>query len=336
MATAKEPKASTELGEAETPTPQTVSKSDKPETAEDPPSLGPLSALWPLLKETAIQWTNDNVGRSAAALAFYTLFSLAPSLMIIVAVAGAVAGRLAAETELLRLIRAFIGPRAASFVQILSEGASEGSGAAPTVIGVALALFGATAVFVELQDSLNHIWHVNPKPESFFRRLLYTRLLSFLMVLGVGLLLLVALGAGAVISAIQARVGDLLPIPPALLSATNLFVSFALMVVLFAAIYKILPDVLMSWKDVWVGATITAVFMAAGRFLITLYLARSTLRSVYGAAGSLVIILLWVYYSAHIFLFGAEFTQVYARRHGSNILPARGAVWRRRPVTGAG
>ena len=266
-------------------------------------------------------------------MAFYTLFSLAPSLMIVVAVAGLFAGRLAAETELLRQIQVFIGPRAANFVQILSEGASEGSGAASTVIGLALAFLGATAVFVELQDSLNHIWQVEPKPERFFHRLLYTRLLSFLMVLGVGLLLLIALGVGAILSAAQSRIGYLLPLPSALLSATSLFFSFALMVVMFAAIYKILPDVLMSWKDVWVGATITAVFMAIGRFLITLYLARSSLRSVYGAAGSLVMILLWVYYSAHIFLFGAEFTQVYARRHGSNILPARGAVWRRRPVT---
>lgn len=286
-----------------------------------------------LIKDTAVQWQNDNTGRSAAALAFYTLFSLAPSLMIILAVAGLFAGRLAAETELLRQIQNFVGPRAASFVQALSEGASESSGTAPTLISLALALFGATAVFVELQDSLNHIWGVNPKPESFFRRLLYTRLLSFLMVLGVGILLLIALGVGAVLAALESRVGYLLPIPPVLLSATGLFVSFLLMVVMFAAIYKILPDVLMSWKDVWVGASITALLMAGGRFLITLYLARSSLRSVYGAAGSLVLVLLWVYYSAHIFLFGAEFTQVYARRHGSNIVPARGAVWRRRPAS---
>jgi membrane protein len=294
---------------------------------------GRLSASWLLLKDTAVEWQRDNTGRSAAALAFYTLFSLAPSLMIILAVAGLFAGRLAAETELLRQIQAFIGPRAASFVQVLSEGASEGSGAAPTLISVVLALLGATAVFVELQDSLNHIWGVNPKPDSFFHRLLYTRLLSFLMVLGVGLLLLIALGVGAVLAAVQSRVGDLLPVPAGLLHATGLFISFALMVVLFAAIYKILPDVMMSWKDVWIGATITALLMAGGRFLITLYLAHSSLRSVYGAAGSLVLILLWVYYSAHIFLFGAEFTQVYARRHGSNIVPARGAVWRRRPIS---
>jgi membrane protein len=286
-----------------------------------------------LFKETAVQWERDNVSRSAAALAFYTLFSLAPSLMIVMAVAGLFAGKLAAETELLRQIQTFIGTRAAEFVQALSVAASEGSGTASTVVSLVLALLGATAVFVELQDSLNHIWNVDPKPEKFFHRLLYTRLLSFLMVLGVGLLLLVALGVGAVLAAVQSRFGNLLPIQPALLNAPSLFVSFALMVVLFAAIYKILPDVLMSWKDVWVGATITAVFMAAGRFLITLYLARSSMRSVYGAAGSLVIILLWVYYSAHIFLLGAEFTKVYAQRHGSNILPARGAVWRRRPAT---
>lgn len=279
-----------------------------------------------------MQWQRNNVSRSAAALAFYTVFSLAPALMIILAVAGLFAGRLAAETELLRQIQTFIGTRAGGFVQVLAEGTSQG-GAASTVIGLALALFGATAVFVELQDSLNHIWNVDPKPEKFFHRLLYTRLLSFLMVLGIGLLLLVALGVGAVLSAVQSRVGDLFPIHPALFNVTSLFGSFVLMVVLFAAIYKILPDVLMSWKDVWVGATITAVFLAIGRFLITLYLARSNLRSVYGAAGSLVIILLWVYYSAHIFLLGAEFTKAYARRHGSNILPARGAVWRRRPAT---
>lgn len=287
-----------------------------------------LRTLWSLLKETAVAWQRDNVGRSAAALAFYMVFSLAPSLMIIVAVAGLFAGRLAARTELFYQIEAFVGPRAANFLQILSEGARQGSGAASTVIGLTVALFGATAVFVELQDSLNHIWHIEPKPDRFFHRLLYTRLLSFLMVLGIGLLLLVALGAGAMLAALQHLVGNLLPVPEAVVQSTGLLVSFVLMVVLFAAIYKILPDVVMSWTDVWVGAAITALLMALGRVGITLYLAHSSLRSVYGAAGSLVMFLLWVYYSAHIFLFGAELTRVYAKRFGSNILPSRGAVWR--------
>ena len=287
-----------------------------------------MSALWSLIKETAVEWHRANVSRSAAALAFYMVFSLAPSLMIIVAVAGAFAGRLSARTELFHQIEVFLGPRAAEFLQILSEGASQGSGATSTVIGIALALFGATAVFVELQDSLNQIWHVEPKPARFFRRLLYARLLSFVMVLGIGVLLLVALVVGAMLSAAEQLVGELLPLPGIVTQGSSLAVSFALMTVLFALIYKVLPDVVISWKDVWVGATITAMLIAVGRFLITLYLARSTLRSVYGAAGSLVVILLWVYYSAQIFLFGAEFTQVYARRHGSRILPSQGAVWR--------
>ena len=290
-----------------------------------------MRTLWSLLKETIDAWVLDNVGRSAAALAFYMVFSLAPSLMIVVAVAGAFAGRLAARTELFHQIEVFVGPRAASFLQILSEGARQGSGAASTVIGITLALFGATAVFVELQSSLNHIWHVEPKSPRFIRRLLYTRLLSFLMVLGIGVLLLVALGVGAVLSAAEHLVGGMLPLPAIIVQSTGLLVSFVLMVLLFAAIYKILPDVMICWKDVWVGATITAVLMAVGRVLITVYVARSSLRSVYGAAGSLVIVLLWVYYSAQIFLFGAEFTQVYARRYGSNILPSRGAVWRIQP-----
>jgi membrane protein len=283
-----------------------------------------------MLKEALEGWERDNVGRSAAALAFFMVFSLAPTLMIVVAVAGTFAGRLAAETELFNQIEGFIGPRAADFLRIVSEGArAERSGAGPTVIGLSVALLGATAVFVELQDSLNHIWHVQPKPESLWKRLLYTRLLSFLMVLGAGFLLLVSLGAGTILSAAQQLVGNLLPLPAALLQGTGLLLSFGLMVLMFAAIYKILPDVLISWKDVWVGAAITALLLTAGRFLITLYLARSSLRSVYGAAGSLVMILLWVYYSAMIFLFGAELTQAYARRYGSNIRPARGAVWRR-------
>jgi membrane protein len=287
-----------------------------------------LRTLWSLLKETVVNWQNDNVGRCAAALAFYMVFSLAPSLIIIVAVAGAFAGRLAARTELFHQIAVLVGPRAASFLEILSAEASESSGATSTLIGIALTLFGATAVFVELQDSLNHIWHVEPKPERFFHRLLYSRLLSFLMVLGIGVLLLLALGIGAMLAAAEQLVGEVLPLAGLVTRNTGLLISFALMVILFAAIYKILPDVVISWKDVWVGAAITALFMAVGRLLITAYLAHSSLRSVYGAAGSLVIILLWVYYSAQIFLFGAEFTQVYARRYGSNILPARGAVWR--------
>lgn len=287
-----------------------------------------MPTLWSLLKETVAEWQRDNVGRCAAALAFYMVFSLAPSLMIIVAVAGAFAGSLAARTELFHQIEVFVGPRAASFLQILSEGASQSSGATSKVLGIAVVLFGATAVFVELQDSLNHIWHVEPKPDRFFHRLLYTHLLSFLMVLGIGVLLLVSLVAGALLGAVQHLVGDLPPVPAAVAQGTSLLVSFVVMVVLFAAIYKVLPDVMISWKDVWVGATITALLMAVGRYLITLYLAHSSLRSVYGAAGSLVMVLLWVYYSAQIFLFGAEFTQVHARRYGSNILPARGAVWR--------
>jgi membrane protein len=289
-----------------------------------------LRTLWSILAESFDEWQRDSVGRCAAALAFYMVFSLAPSLMIVVAVAGAFAGRLAAETELFNQIEGFVGPRAADFLRIISEGASaERSGAAPTLIGLGVALLGATAVFVELQDSLNHIWRVEPKPNRFWRRLLYTRMLSFLMVLGVGLLLLVSLGAGIVLSAARQFVGDQLPLPTVLMQSTELLISFGLMVLLFAAIYKILPDVLMSWKDVWVGAALTALLLAVGRYLITLYLAGSSLRSVYGAAGSLVMILLWVYYSAMIFLFGAELTQVYARRYGSHIRPARGAKWRR-------
>jgi membrane protein len=145
----------------------------------------------------------------------------------------------------------------------------------------------------------------------------------------VGLLLLVALAAGAFLSAAQHLVGGMLPLPGTLTQMTGLLVSFVLMIVLIGVIYKILPDARIAWKDVWVGASITALLLAGGRYLITLYLARSSLRSIYGAAGSLVMFLLWVYYSAQIFLFGAEFTQVYARRHGSKIRPARGATWRR-------
>jgi membrane protein len=284
--------------------------------------------FWPLFKETFIEWDRDNVSRSAAALAFYMVLSLAPALVIIVAIGGAFAGSAAALSELTHQIRVFVGPRAAEVVAILSEVASQDSATTPTIVGFLVALFGATAIFVELQSSLNHIWQIEPKPGRFILRLLYTRFLSFLMVIGIGLLLLISLVAGAFLAAAHARVGNLLPVPGFVAEVTSLLLTFALMVVLFAAIYKILPDVVISWRDVWIGATITALFMALGRFLITLYLAHSSLSSVYGAAGSLVMFLLWVYYSAQIFLFGAEFTQVYAKRYGSRIKPAKRAVWR--------
>jgi membrane protein len=287
-----------------------------------------LSNLWLTLKDTFRDWWQDNVGQLSAALAFYTLLSLAPSLMVVLAMGEAFAGTAAARGELLRHVRLYVGPRAAEFIGLVIEGARSGdAGSLPTFAAIAVSLSAATAVFVALQNALNLIWSVQPKPGRFWRRLAYTRALSFLMVLGLGALLILSLIAGAVLSAAQEFLAGRWALSEPLIGGLNLAVSFSLMTLSIGVIYRVLPDVDISWSDVWVGAMMTSLLLIGGRSLIGLYLAHSTLRSAYGAAGSLAMVLLWVYYSAQIFLLGAEFTQAYARRYGSRIQPSRRATW---------
>jgi membrane protein len=274
--------------------------------------------IWSLLKETFSEWSEDKASRLAAALAYYTIFSLAPLLIIVIAVAGLVFGQEAARAELFAQIQGLVGQEGAQLIETMVESASQPtSGIIATTIAIATILFGAIGLFGQLQDALNTIWEVEPKPERGIFGMIKDRFLSFTMVLGIGFLLLVSLIISAVVSALNPYLTDLLPGSIYLIQILNFVISFGVITLLFAMIYKVLPDVEIAWSDVWIGAAVTSLLFSVGKFLIGLYLGNSSAGSAYGAAGSLVILLLWVYYSTQILLFGAEFTQVYAKRYGS-------------------
>jgi membrane protein len=282
-----------------------------------------LSDIPGLLQETALAWYADRGPRLGAALAFYTLFSLAPLLIIVIAVAALAFGRELAQTQLVQQIEAFVGAEGARVIQSTIENASRpSSGVVATLVGLAMLLFGATVVFSELQDALNTIWNVPPRPRrSIVLGLIRPRLLAFIMVLAIGFLLLLSIIANSVLTAVMQLFGDILPRPVDWLRTANFIFSFGLVTLLFAMIYKVLPNLDIAWGDVLVGAVATAVLFMVGKFLIELYLGYSSIASVYGAAGSLVILLMWIYYSAQILYVGAEFTKVYAQRRGLKTTP---------------
>ncbi len=286
-----------------------------------------LKPIWAILKDTFSEWNEDKAPRLAAALAYYAVFSIAPLMVVVIAIAGFVFGRDAAEGQIIRQIQDIIGPVAAKSIQSLIEGASRPStGIRATVLGIIILLFGATGVFGQLQDGLNTIWEVAPRPGRGIMGIVKTRFLSFIMVFGIGLLLLSSLTVSAGMVAIGAYLGDRVPGFGMLTQVLNFVISFAVITLLFAMIFKFLPDVKIAWSDVWIGAAATALLFTLGSLLIGIYLGYSKVASVYGAAGSLVILLLWVYYSAQILFLGAEFTQVYANRYGTRFEPTRDAV----------
>lgn len=289
--------------------------------------LKPIGAL---LKGTGEDWLEDKAARLAAALAYYTVLSLAPLLIVAVSVAGLIFGEEAARGQIAAQIQGLVGPEAGEAIQsILASAKKPSSGIIGTIVGAGVLLFGASGVFGELQDSLNTIWEVQPKPGRGVWGLIRDRLFSFTMVLGVAFLLLVSL----VISAGLAAAGDLLssrlPGGETLWHVLNFVIGVAVITGLFALIYKVVPDVKIRFGDVLVGALVTALLFTVGRLLIGLYIGKSSVGSPFGAAGSLVVIVVWVYYSANILFLGAEFTQVYATRFGSRIRPADNAI----PVT---
>lgn len=279
-----------------------------------------------LIRETIQEWREDGANRLAAALAYYTTFSLAPLLVLIIAIAGLVGGREAAQTQTMSQVQDLLGVEGREFVQGMIESASKPStGVAATIIGTVTLLFGALGVFGELQNSLNTIWEVKPKPARGLvdgvRRFIVRRLLSFTMVLGIGFLLLASLVLSATISALAEYIGRRWTLADFWLELINFIISFLVVTALFAMIFKFLPEIKIAWKDVWLGAAVTSVLFSLGKFLIGLYLGRSEVGNTFGAAGSLAILLIWIYYSAQILFFGAEFTQVYANRYGSRIVP---------------
>ncbi|PZV13593.1 MAG: ribonuclease BN [Leptolyngbya sp.] len=281
-----------------------------------------------LIKGTFAEWKEDNVPVLAAALAYYTVFSLAPLLIIAIAIAGAVFGEEAARGELVRQIQGLVGKEGAEAVQAMIQNAHKpGSGGAiATIVGVVLLMFGASGVFGQLQSALNTIWEVKPKPGQGIRSFLISRFLSFAMVLVIGFLLLVSLVLSSVLAAVSHIFNNLMPGLPILGQVINFLISFGVITVLFASIYKFLPDVKVPWKNLWVGAAVTAVLFNIGKLAIGLYLGNSSIGSAYGAAGSLVVVLIWVFYSAQILLIGAEFTQVYSKYRGTPLKPSKHAV----------
>jgi membrane protein len=278
-----------------------------------------LSTSWRLAKQAAVVWSDDYAPSMGAALAYYTTFSAAPLLLIVVSVAGLVFGEEAARGEIFAQLRGMIGTEGAVAVQGLLESVSKPKeGILATLIGVTVLLIGATTVFAELQDSLDRIWRAPVRTRSSgLWTLLRARILSFGMILGIGFLLMVSLVVSAALSALGRWWAPFFGAWEVALQGANLLVSFALITVIFALIYKVMPRARVEWRDVWIGAAVTALLFSIGKSLIGLYIGRSGVTSGFGAAGSLAVLLIWVYYSAQIFLLGAEFTWVYAHSHGS-------------------
>lgn len=285
------------------------------------------AVLWGLFKQTAIEWSEDKVPRLGAALAYYTIFAIVPLLVIIIAMVGLFFGQEAAKSHILTQLAGLVGPQSAEAIRDMLQRANQPStGIVATAVAGGTLLLGASGLFGQLQDALNTIWGVKPRPGRGMWGLIQDRFLSLMAVLGTGFLLLVSLVLSAALSALGTWFGGLLPAPELLLQALNFLLSLGVITVLFAMMFKLLPDARIAWRDVWVGAGITALLFTLGKILIGLYLGKSDVGSAYGAAGSLVIVLVWVYYSAQILLFGAEFTQVYANAGGTAIVPTEQAV----------
>jgi membrane protein len=274
---------------------------------------------WALFKRAAAAWSDDYAPSMGAALSYYTVFALAPLLLIVISIAGLVFGADAARGEIFGQLRELMGADAAKAVEgVLASVSRPASGVLGTAIGVGVLLVGATSVFAELQDALDRIWRAPARDRhGGLWRLLRSRLLSFGLILGIAFLLMVSLVLGAVISALGKWWGGFFADWEVLAQTINAALGFTLTSTVFAMIYKMMPRVGVRWYDVWLGALVTAVLFTAGKFLIGLYLGKTGVASGYGAAGSFIVVLVWVYYSAQIFLLGAEFTWVYAQTFGS-------------------
>jgi membrane protein len=292
-----------------------------------------MKSIFNLIKVTFSDWSKDHASSLAAALAYYTVFSLAPLLILVIAIAGFFGGQANVQSQILSQIQGLVGTQGRQFVESLINATNQNrqAGTIATVLSTITLILGAIGVFGQLQYSLNTIWGVQLKPVKGLAKeiisLIFQRLLSFAMVLGIGFLLLVSLVVNAALAFLVKYLGTALPIPPIFLGVMNLIVSFIIITLLIAMIYKFLPDAKTAWRDIWLGAAITALLFIIGNAALGIYLGRSSVGSVFGAAGSLAIILIWIYYSAQILFFGAEFTQVYANQHGTQIVPDERAEW---------
>jgi membrane protein len=269
-----------------------------------------------IIKDTFKEFGEDKATRLAAALAYYSIFSIGPLLFLLVAFLGWKFGELAVQGQVRHQISSVVGEESAKIIESMMAAKKLGTSPITTILGVITLFIGASGVFGQLQDALNTVWEVKAKPGMGIWAFLRDRFLSMSMVLGLGFLLLISMVLTTAVQALVQRGGQLFPIPDAVTATLSTVVAFGVVVLLFAMIYKFLPDVKLPWSDVWVGALVTAGLFTAGKFLLGLYLGREGMATAYGKAGSVVVILLWIYYSSIILLLGAEFTQVYALRRG--------------------
>ncbi|MFB9862954.1 YihY/virulence factor BrkB family protein [Rufibacter immobilis] len=287
-----------------------------------------LQEAWCIVKEVWFDFLDENSFQKGAALAYYTIFALPPILIIMINIAGAVFGRDAVSGRVYTQLRELLGSKGAADIQAMVENINHSADFTfATLVGVGTLLIGATGVFVSLQESLNQIWGVKPKPRNEYLKLLWDRLLSFAMILAIVFLLLVSLVVHAILVAVTSFLAD--RVDPSMLQLTqlaNFVVSTGVVTFLFALIYKFLPDAKIRWSDVWVGALVTALLFTLGKTLIGLYLGNSDFAGIYGAAGSVIVVLTWVFYTSQIIFLGAQFTLVYARRYGADIYPSDYAV----------
>ncbi len=290
-----------------------------------PHDSGPRAA-WSLVKTTGNDFMDDNALRLAAALAYYSLLSLAPLVVLAIALAGLAVDERSVRGAIAHELGGVVGSAGATAVEsIVRSAKAPAAGIVSSVIGLIVLLFGASGVFGELQGALDTIWRVAPKPGRGIKGIVKDRLFSFAMVMGVAFLLLVSLILSAALAAVGGYLGAALPGGEAVWHVLNFVISVAIVGALFAVMFKTVPDAKVEWHDAWIGGIVTSALFGLGKFLIGLYLGKSTMSSAYGAAGSLVLLVIWVYYSASILLLGAEFTRVYASRFGKRIEPSANA-----------
>ena len=287
-----------------------------------------LRSTWKILKQTVLNFFQDDSFSYASSIAFYTIFSLPAILIISLSVGSTFYERDVVQRELINQVARLVGTKSAADIEeILINATLDSTGTIAKIIGIATLVFSATTVFISLQTSINKIWGIKPKPERGFIKYIIDRLLSLAMVITLGFLLLVSLIIDTMLMVVQNGMSKVLAgWTLHIVSAMNIFISLAFITLIFAMMFKVLPDAKIKWRDVWVGSLVTTALFTAGKYLIGFYLGNSSVNSAYGAAGSLVIILIWVYYSTVIFLFGAELTSVYAEHTGSEITPYHHAV----------
>jgi membrane protein len=280
-----------------------------------------------LLKDTFFAWQDDKVWRLGAALAYFTIFSLAPLLIIVITIASVLFGEQAVRGQIFNQISSLIGDLGARAIQTMLENAYESrSNVAAAVFGIAVLILGSTAVVVQLRDALNTIWYLAEKPINTLKGFVKARIIAFTLILSIGFLLLVSLVVSTLLTALSSYLGNIVSNLTPFLKVIDFLISFAFITVLFALIFKILPNARIRWKDIWVGAAFISFMFTIGKMAIGFYLGSSHVATTFGAASSLVIVLLWVFYSAQIFLFGAEFTKIFADRFGASIVPDENAL----------